>query len=319
MELENQTNSTSAEASAAPESAPAQTAPAPAAPESASAATPAQGEAAATTAWTPDFKFKVMDKEHEIPELYRPLIKDENTLKEIRRLHEQALGVPHLEASRDEFKNKYAQAAPRLQEYERVEQRLNKLSHFVQNQDFGSFFSELKIPREAVLMWVKQELEAQELPPHVRQQVEQSRQLASQKWEAEQELQYYRQQAEEGLRQTRLGMIDQAITSQASDIASQFNDRMQNPLAFREAVINKGLQIQQATGQAPAPEQVIEMVKSDLVRLMGLQNVPQGTVVAPQAQAAPPVIPAIKGSGASPVKKKVTSLADLKKMANELQ
>lgn len=272
--------------------------------------------------WKPDFKFKVMDKEHEIDPLFQPLAKDEETLKKIRRLHEQAYGIPHLEASRDEFKNKYSQVLPRVQEYEQVEKKLDKLSYFVQNQDFGSFFNELQIPKDAVLHWVKKELDMMEAPPEYRAAQEKASELARQKYDYEQELNYYRAQAQEAKNKEVFGYIDNSINGLAGDIASQYNERLGNPEAFRQAVIHKGMTIQQATGQMLPAEEVVSLVKQDMVRLMGLQEnvAPQvmGSAQASAPQPKAPVIPVIKAGGASPIKTPPKSLEEIKKLANQL-
>lgn len=281
-----------------------------------SEASPADGQTPAP--WTPDFKVKVMDKDYEVDEFIRPLAKDEESLKKVKRLQEQVLGLPHLEASREEWKNKYASAEPRLNEYSRVEQRLNKLSHYVQKQDFDSFFEELKIPEQVVLNWVKNKLDREQLPPDVRQQMEQARQIAAKNYDAEQELSYYREQFAQTQRQQQFQMIDQSIAQVAGDVAKQFNERIGEPEAFRNAVLNKGVAIQQSTGQRLPVEQVIDLVKKDLARVMGIvegappvvQQSAQGT---PQSQK--PVIPAIKAGNASPVKQPPKSIDELKKLA----
>lgn len=325
MEVENQTPSEESSQNAAP------VAEAPSAPSTegapegkalAEGAPTPEGQAA--PAWTPNFKFKVMDKEYEIDPIFHPVIKDEETLKKVRRMQEQVLGLPHLEASRDEFKNKYQTALPRLQEYEVVEKRLGKLSHLVQNKDFGTFFDMLKIPRAEVLHWVKQELDADQLPPHVRQEMERARQLANQSYDAEQELSLYRQQQAEQQHAQAMMQVDHTIAQMASDVATQFNTRMNEPLAFRNAVINKGAAIQQATGQKLPLDQIIGMVKQDLARVMGI--VEGGAPVAQPApaaqataQAKPPVIPAVKGGAASLVKTGPKSIADLKKLAAQME
>lgn len=329
MDLENQTNH-SADTSATPATEPVTPAsqPEPTAQPDASIDPAAQASAAAP-AWTPDFKFKVMDKEYEIDEMFRPIIKDEDTLKKVKRMQEQVLGLPHVEQSRDEFKNKYTAAAPRLQEYDRVETRLNRLSHHVANKDFGTFFDELKIPRKEVLAWVKRELDIMEAPPHVREAYEKNRQLQAQQFDLEQQNQQYAQQVQEVETQKFYQHMDQTIATLAGAEANLYNEKMQNPLAFRDYVIAKGQQFQFTTGQKAPLNQIIELAKQELNRL-GLAPQPQ----APDAQGNPaqpgqpaqaaqpaqnkPAIPVIKAGGASPVSTPVKTMKDLKARAAAL-
>lgn len=267
--------------------------------------------------FTPDFKYKVMDKEYEIEEMYRPIIKDETTLQKVRRLHEQIQGLPHLEASRDEYKNKYSQVLPKVQEYELVEKRLDKLSHFVQNRDFGSFFNELKIPKENILQWIKSELEAEQLPVSVRQQMEQARILSQQKYDAEQELNYYKQQALAAQQEQTMNQIDQTIAGSYKDVAEQFNSRVGSPSAFHEAVIARGRAIQDQTGQKLSVSEVVSIVANDVTKLMGIQAAPtQAAPAAPQTK--PPVIPVIKAGASSPVKTPPKNLDELKRVAAQM-
>lgn len=319
MSLEANLEQTEAQGSASAEGNPAQAAASVEANISAPSAGDASAPAQAPAPWTPDFKFKVMDQEHEIEEMYRPLIKDEDTLKKIRRLHEQALGVPHLEASRDEFKNKYTAAAPRLQEYEVVEKNMNRLSHFVKQRDFHSFFDALKIPKTEILNWVKQELTFADLPQEVQNQIMQARQVSAQAYDAQSELQRIQAEQQEQARSQMLQTIDTSIATEAGDVAKAFNERVQDPLAFRNAVITRGSQIMDQTGQKLPVSEVIKIVTQDLTRLMGYQpaaQTPGGppNVIPPkgaQAGQAPPVIPNLQGSGASPVQKGIKSMKDL--------
>lgn len=276
----------------------------------------------APPAFQPDFKFKVMDEVHEIPEKFRALVKTEEDLKEVKRVFEQAYGLKHLETSRDEFKNKYSQAEPRLQEYAQVEQRLTKLSHFVQQNDFASFFNELKIPEKTIFQWVKTRLDEMALAPEVRAQIEQSRQNSAKAYEYEQELNQMRMQQAQQAQTQQMQMIDQTIMSTAGDVATEFNTRMGTPDAFRNAVINKGYAVQQTTGQSLPVSQVIELVKQDLSRVMGITGAtpppaaPAATPAAPAEK--PPVIPSAKAGGASPVAASPRSINDLKKIYNQL-
>jgi hypothetical protein len=273
----------------------------------------------AAPAWTPDFKLKVMDKEFEIDEFYRPLVKDEDTLKRVKRMQEQILGLPHIEAAREEFKSKYNQVLPRVKEYEVVESKLNRLSAYLQKNDFDSFFSDLQIPQEMVHKWLQQKQSEQSLDPQVRQRLEEARLQERKAYDLSQEVERYRQQEQQAVLQQSYMQVDQAIQSLAPDISVQFNDRMQNPDAFKNAVINKGVAIQQQyinAGRSAKPQlyEVIESVKQVLARVMGIHEAP----LSPAQSGKPaevPVIPIIKSGSASPIKTGPKSIADLKKLA----
>lgn len=281
--------------------------------------------APAAPAWVPDFKFKVMDKEHEIDPLFHSVIKDEETLKKVKRLHEQALGIPHLEQSREEFKTKYLSAQPRLDEYSRVENRLNKLSHFVEKKDFGSFFNEIKVPKQEIFAWVKREIDLLDAPPEIKAQYEQSQVQNQRLYELQQENEHFRMQQQEIEQQKAEQMLEQSINQMAGAEAQFYNERMQSPTAFRDYLIARGQQIQTMTGQKVPLNQVIDQVKLEFQRLGVIPQqaqpqqpaAPQGQPVVIPAQAKP-VIPVIKAGGASPVSTPVKSMKDLKERAAQI-
>lgn len=272
--------------------------------------------------WQPDFKFKAAGKEHEIPELYRGLIKDEKTLEEVRRLHEKAYGVDSLVQSRDSLKKHISELQPVLQEYDTVTKNFEKLSFFVQNGDFDSFFKSLQIPENRIYDWVRQKIELMDAPPEVRQQYERNRQLTQAQWEKEQELERYRSQAQEFEQHQALNTIAGAVEQLAGDVAQAYDSKLGEG-AFLDYVINKGVQISQAMGgKEPPLEAVIGLVKEEMSRL-GLTS---GTPTAPQMQGqaplgtpnAPkqkPTIPVVPAGGQSPVKQKIKTMDDLKKAA----
>ena len=276
----------------------------------------------AVPTWTPDFKFKVMDKEHEIDPLFHSVIKDEETLKKVKRLHEQALGIPHLEQSRDEFKNKFTSAQPRLDEYSRVEGRLNKLSHFVEQKDFSSFFNEIKVPKQEIFAWVKREIDMMDAPPAVKAQYEQSQVQNQRLYDLQQENENFRMQQQEIEQQKAEQMLEQSINQMAGAEAQFYNERMQNPTAFRDYLIARGQQIQTMTGQKVPLSQVIDQVKLEFQRLGVIPQQAQQQPMAPQGMAPQvipaqpkPTIPVIKAGGASPVSTPVKSMKDLKERA----
>jgi hypothetical protein len=268
-------------------------------------------------AWTPDFKFKAAGAEHEIPEMYRGLIKDQKSLEEVKRLHEKAFGLDHIAQSRDQLKKQFMDVQPRLQEYENVSKNFERLSHFVRNNDFDSFFQALQIPEKAIVNWIQQKIELSQAPENVRQQHEQNRHLSQQQWEKEQELAVYRARAEEYETAQAFNTVHQSVSQQAGDFAQAYDSRMGEG-AFVDLVIDKGYKISQALGREPDLGAVINIVKDELTKLgvvpqqpaaAAAQGTPQGTAVPKQK----PTIPVVPAGGHSPVATPVKSMDDLKK------
>lgn len=280
----------------------------------------------ATPAWQPDFKFKAAGAEHEIDEMFKPLAKDQETLDKIKRMHEKAYGLESLEQNRNTLKKQIAEMAPKIQEYETVSRNFARLSHFVQNGDFDSFFSELRIPEKNIVAWIQQKVEMSQNPA-LRQQYEEKRRLAASHWDKEEQLSKYKSQAEEYERVQAQNYITGEVSKVAGDIAKVYDEKMGQPNAFVDAVINKGIQITQALGQEPDLTTVINLVVSDLQKL-GLAAAPAGTApsvpasgtVTTQVQTEQkPTIPVIKAGGQSPVKQPVKTMEDLKKIAASMR
>lgn len=301
--------------------------------ESAAPSTPAQettpaqadGSQTAQMPWQPDFKVKVKDQEIEIDEFLRPALTNEEQLKKAKRLYEQAHGLPEVSKARDEWKQKFESVQPKVQEYQQVQQNLDRLSYFVQNKDFDSFFEAIKVPTAEVYNWVKAKIEQQGLPPQVQQQLEQARVAQQKAYDYSRQLEDFQSQSQAQQQEQQYKVLNDSIAATAGDVAKQFNDRIGSQDAFQNAVINKGIAIQKATGQLAPVSEVIAMVSADLQRVMGIQptQVQAQVPAAPQA-AAPmqagqkPVIPAMKAGSASPTAQSPRSIADLKKLGAAL-
>lgn len=267
--------------------------------------------------WTPDFKFKAAGADHEIPEMYRSLVKDQKTLEEVKRLHEKAYGLDSLAQNRDSLKKQLADYEPRLKEYETVSANIKKLSHFVENGDFDSFFQGIGVKDKDVIKWVQQKIELHNASPEVRAQYEQNRQLMQKQYDNEQKLAQYEAQQAEYAQAEAYSQVTTAITESAKDFAEHYDSKMGQPGAFTDLVINKGIQLTQALGKEPALNVVIDLVKNELTKL-GVQpqavqqtqtNVPAATIA--QTKQNKPVIPVIPAGGQSPVSTPIKSMKDL--------
>lgn len=322
--LEAQTSSTetsTASSTPAVDSTPASSA----TPAANASAAPASGTPAEQTpAWTPDFKFKAAGAEHEIPELYRGLVKDQKTLEEVKRLHEKAYGLDAIAQSRDALKRQIAEEfSPKLKEYENVSKNFNKLSYFVQNKDFDSFFQGLNIPEKDIVEWIQRKIELAQATPEVRQQYEQARQLRQQQYELQQQNQMYEAQMLEFQQAQAFYTVEQTVSQLAASHAQAYDARMGEG-AFLQQVIDRGIAITTSTGQEPPVEAVVQQLVGELEKLGVIQNsqpAPAGQQAqmqgAPQGSPAKqkPSLPVIPAGGQSPISSPVKSMDDLKKRA----
>lgn len=267
----------------------------------------------------PNFKFKVLDKEHEIEEMFRGLIKDAETEKKIKEMHEKAYGLEPVKQQRDQFREKARTTETRLNE---INESLAEVGSFVKKDDFDSFFNALKIPEQKIFQWVLNKINYQQLPPEQRAIYDSQRQAQQQAYELERQNQQLAQQYQEQASQSKaleLQMVMQRPDVQS--VAESFDARVGRPGAFQEEVVRRGqLAWYQNRKDLTAEEAVREV--------LALHGNPVGAAApqaqAPQAQtppavaARPPVIPNVAGKTTSPVRQAVKSLADIRKISEQL-
>lgn len=271
--------------------------------------------------YNPNFKVKVYDKEYEIPEKFRSLIADEASEKEVKEIFNKAYGLDGMKPKYQKLQETYKAVET---EFGGLKQEIGKLSKYVQNGDYDSFFNSLQIPEEALKEWMIQKLQRNQLPPDQRAVYDRQQALLHEKYKLEEENQKFKSEFEmkqAEAEQIQLDTLDKSINEQISrpeieSIAKSFDDRLGKPGAFREEVINRGSLIFQRTGQNPSVEQVV----SEVVSILGGASVPVQKAQEPvrgqatlEAQKKAPVIPSVGGGSSSPMKKKITSVDDIKK------
>lgn len=267
--------------------------------------------------FTPDFKFKVKDKEFEIDDWARGLATDEETYAKLKRVWERHTGLDEVIQGREALKQQIQSFEPQIKEYQQVTQRLNEISHYYNSGDMDSFFESLQIPFEKVFEYVKGKHEASQLPPHVQQQLEKARQAGRDAYNYNQRLQTLEQAQSDAQTQATLSSLDQAIASKAGQIATKYAElNGGNPDAFRQYVVIKGRMMTQQLGRNATVDEVVDSAVRDFSHLAGQPPVAATAAMpsqAPGAPAAPPVIPVVKAGNQSPVRQPVKTYEELLK------
>jgi hypothetical protein len=263
-------------------------------------------------AYTPNYKFKVFDKEHEFDEWIRPTINKDNEEK-IRDLYTKAFGLEPLKQKYEGVKEKLGKIEP---EYTKIMSGLNEVNEYLNKGDMDNFFKRLQIPEENVYKWVLNKLNYEQMPPEERAKVDQSRQMEQQLETYQKQNEMLRRQYETQLVSQKQMLLDTSISRpEVKTIADSFDSRMGRPGAFRDEVIKRGILHYQLTGQDLSPEEAIR-------EAMVVIGSPQVSVTTPTAEVVEkpvPVIPNVGSrGGAAPSKKNFRSLDDLKKLANSL-
>lgn len=261
-----------------------------------------------------NYKFKVLDKEHEIDEFIRPIIKDADTEKKIRELYEKAYGLDSVKTDRHNLKSELSETRERMAQ---TDQALETLGQYVRQKDFDSFFEGLNIPKQDILQYALQLVQREQMSPEQKAQWEASRQAQQQAKYYEMQNQQLMQSQQQFAVQQRTWELQQAVGSaDVKAFAEAYNNGMGSPEAFNDYVIQIG-QAYAARGQdIPAQQAVQEAIKHlrAVNPSLGVQQ-QAAQVVQPSAK---PVIPNIQGRGTSAVKSTVKSLDDLRKKAKEI-
>lgn len=298
--------------------------------ENATATPPSvDGNAAAMPSWQPNYKFKAFGKEHEIGQEFRSFIKDAETEKAFRKLHEKAYALEPLQADRDRFRTELETFKTSNEPTLKAVGQLNKL---LNNKDYDNFFSGLGIKDEEIFNWVSKKLDVMNMPPDQRAHFEQQQQLRMQNYQLEHAHQEMQQQYQVQAVQARTMQLDSVLSrSDVGNYAQQWDQKTGEIGSFRNLIIEEAKAIYSQTGNDISAEQAVNHVIQKFGKVIGSANGQQ--VVMPQAQMGqapqglqdtsqmsqqkPPVIPHVAGRGTSPVKKAPKTLDDVRALAKQ--
>lgn len=317
--------------------------------------TPASGAAAAEkTAETPepaiDAKFKagvynketkeIESKEFEIDKRFHSLMKDPETAKLVRELHEKAYGLDSVKERLNESKTFATQLQRENGEIKSGIDGLRKIyQKAVQEQNphkLDSFFAKLRIPQDVIMAYAVAKAELNEMDPaqrnailgqiHAEQRAEQL---------AEQQEQFSQQTIAQQQEMKRV-MLDTTLQRpEISSLAQAWDQQTGRPGSFREEVVRTGQLAYHQEDADLTPEQAIQRViqrynlttKPVIPGAVTQQQPAAAATPAPTPSGAPAkvvvqrttqTLPNVASKGAqSPLKDKPRSVEDLKKLYKE--
>jgi len=274
-----------------------------------------------TPAYTPNYKFKAYEKEYEVDELFRPLIKDADTEAKIKALHSKAYALDpmkeKLEGTRREFDGFKGTVEPKIRAYD----QFNKI---LENKDWDTFFKKLGVPNEEIFSYVEKQLALMNAAPDQRAEYERNMQLRQQAYAQEEQIRQYETAYQQQALQARHMQLDSLMSRpEVQKYAGAWDERAGNIGAFRQLVVDEAAAAFLATGQDWSAEQAVQHVVNKYGKVVaGLGGQPTQAYGGQQQtapQGAPPVIPHVAGRGTSPIKKVPKSLDDIKKLVSELR
>lgn len=274
-------------------------------------------------AFTPNFKLRIMDEptEREIPELLRPLMKDEASAKAVKEIMEKAYGLEYVKPKLEETRVKLGQETGKNQQ---IMGQIGHAQKLFQAGDIDGWLKMLSVPEERILQWVADKLEYSKLPAEQKAILDARKQAESRALQAEQQVGHYQQQHEQILTQQVQMALDSTLARAEVDaVAKAYDARMGKPGAFKAEVNRRGDYIWRTENKVAPPEQLVQELMSILGPVAPPAAVSPQAPVAPAAPAVPaaktPVIPNISGRSTSALPTSVKSIADLRAKHKELQ
>lgn len=271
-------------------------------------------------AFTPNFKVKVTDKEFDVPERFRELIKDADSQKEVLEILEKAYGLDHhYKPKHEKLQNEFSTV---MTEQKNFKAGLDNLATMVKDKStFMQFMQFWGVDKKALYELVANEVQFDELPENQRNEILTQRQREADARKAKTDSEGYQQRWLQSETRNRHLIVDNAISrSDIAKVVSEFDTRVGQVGAFKQEVINRGIMHAQRTGKDLDPETAVREVMS----LLGYHEeeaqtkAAQPKVVATVKQKNLPVIPAVAGAGsASPVKKVIKNVAELRALAKQ--
>lgn len=277
--------------------------------------------------YTPNFKYKVMDKELEFDELFKGLVKDKATEEAIRQLYTKGHGIEKIKESQQQVRSELHQEREKSGQYKNV---IETATGFVQKGDLHSFFQFLDIPEEKVLRYALERVQYRELSPEQRAQIDGQQSAHLRATALEQQNRSLQQSYEQVAQATRQMEITQELGRQdVQTVAQAFDARVGKPGAFQQAVIERG-QWHWYTSKTDIPaaqavREVLALVQGATPNASSINGQEEQIITGaePRApaqasqQTKPKIIPNIRGIGTSPVKQIPKSLSELKKIYSQ--
>lgn len=288
-----------------------------------------QAGAQLPAAFSPKFKFSANNKEHEIPEFLRGVIKDQKTQDYLHDIFTKAYGLGPI---KERFQSLRSQHQNLETSYNSVMGQVKEASNAYAKGDLDTVFELLQIQPEKVLQWAVRQAELSQLPPAQRQAYEARRDAEKRAAMVEKNTAKTTQEFEQAQVEHYRQMLDMVLERPDIQAAAQAYDARMQALGkqgnFRALVVQVGRMEHATSGKNLTPLEAAKKALEFVGEIPAMAAQPATAAGAP-AQATPaattqqpkttlPNLSAGAKPGASPAKKPMRSLDDLKRKYDEL-
>jgi hypothetical protein len=259
-----------------------------------------------------------------------PLIKDADTEKKVRELHEKAYGLEYVKADRENLQREYQGLKQVVQQkYQPLAEGIQQLNHFKEQGNLPAVFKLLGLQNQEVFKWAYQYAQ---MSPEARSQMEENANTGMQAYGAQHQMSQIQQESLQRSAEFKAKEFEMLTTynQEIASVQSEFDQR-HGEGAFAAQVARTGDYYWRLGQDIPVEQAIQEVMKlvgrgpqtSSQPQVQGnpsqVSQGQQNMVSSPQAPTPKPVIPSMQGRGTSPAKKVYNSLDDIRKRRQELE
>lgn len=267
-----------------------------------------------TPSYSSDYKFKAYDKEYDIPEMYRTIIKDENSEKDVKQIFAKAYALDQHKTIHEGLKNQFKTYQEQTEPLLKIAQELD---YYQKKGDLGSYFATLGFTDQQIMEYALQKAQQLELSPE-QKRVYDERELANrQQYMLETQFQQTQERLQNLMIQQRQVELQNVLSKPDIQSFAQAFDGRHGQGAFAQECVQQGRSHFALTGQDLSADEVVQGIVKKFSPLMAQTQMAPQQSQAPRAPADVPVIPNTGSSGGSPTTRAVRSIDDLKRIANE--
>lgn len=274
----------------------------------------------AAPAYQPNYIFKAHGKDNELPEMFRGLIKDAETERQVKEIFEKAYGMENMREKNKKFEeslNYFEKelVPPLMKQHELVQE----ISSFIAKKDFDSAFELAGIDERDLQEWMYKKLSTRELPPEQQAIYNQNRELQRQQYEYEKKVRAYEEQQKQTMEQQHRAQLNslketldfELSQPQIKEVVKNF-DSQQGQGAFQTKVIKYAAFISQTEGRELSPKEAVQEFLKEFPQTNTLSSKPNYGSSSPKEK---PVLPNPEAKPLSPVGNKPSNLKELRELA----
>ncbi len=256
-------------------------------------------------------------EERDIPAWLKTALKDPETEKQAIELLEQAGGLEWAKKNREDIRKERDTVKAEMTTWRR---QISDVRDTYRRGDLDGFFDKLDIPHEKVMEWAVAKAQYSQLPPEQQKILDERTEAQRTAHAAQTEAQTLQEQIQEQMRHARQQMLDMGLARpEVKTFADAFDSKLGRPGAFLKEVIMTGRQAHETSKVDLSPQQAIEQTMQKwgafLTPAQAATPAAGATTQEPGSAQAAQVIPNVQGGSKSPMKPRVKTLDDLKKLS----